>query len=183
MDVEKELKEIEAIRFAAESYMIVGGNPKKLLVESAEWLYNCYEATEDLMCLKAAKQIIKTYVRMGLLYDAAKDVFDKIMSATGIAFDYEFPKGKYPQKVIKCKVTPIREILGYWTYSDKKAHNAEWVAGDILRKVSKKECGCFFYEKKEGIPSFELLVLEEDAYLMDLERGRVYVFEKECKGE
>lgn len=178
MDVEKELKEIEAIRFAAESYMIVGGNPKTLLVESAEWLYNCYEATEDLMCLKAAKQIVKTYVGMGLLYDSAKGIFDKIMSATGIAFDYEFPKGKYPQKVIKCKVTPIREILGYWAYSEKKVNNGEWVAGDILKKVSDKEYGCFFYEKKEGIPSFELLVLEEDAYLMDLERGRVYVFEK-----
>lgn len=84
---------------------------------------------------------------------------------------------------VKCKVTKIREVLGYWPCTSKENYNAEVVARDILHKVCNREYGCFFYEKKDSVPSFELLIMEEDAYLLDLERGRIYIFEKECKGE
>lgn len=171
-------QETDVIRFAAESYVGVGGNPRELFMKSAQWLYNCYETTEDLMCLKAAKQMVRAYMEMGLLYEAAKEVFDKILEAAGIVFEDEFPKGLYSQKAIKCKVTQIRETLGFWPHTNEKRYNAEWIARDIFGKVSSSEYGCFYYGKRENEVTFELLILREDAYLMDIEKKRIYVFEK-----
>ena len=86
------------IKFAAESYVGAGGNPVVLFTESAEWLYECYEKTGDEICLKAARQIVNVYVEMGLLYAAGKDIFEKILTASGTTFEQEFPARIY----IKC---------------------------------------------------------------------------------
>lgn len=172
------LQDTNIIKFAAESYVGVGGNPITLFTESAEWLYNCYQDTKDVICLQAAKQIIRAYMEMGLLYEASKDIFDKILDAVGVAFEEEFPKGIYSQRKVRCKVTQIREILGYWPHTNENQYNAEWISKDIVKKVKSKEYGCFCYGKRKNEITFELLILEENAYLMDLEKKRIYVFEQ-----
>lgn len=174
---EERLQETNIIKFAAESYVGVGGNPFVLFTESAEWLYDCYKDTKDVICLKAAKQIIRAYMEMGLLYEAAKETFDKILDASGVLFEEEFPTGIYSQEKVKCKVTQIRETLGYWPHTSEKQYNAEWISKDIMEKVKNKEYGCFYYGKRKNEITIELLILEEDAYLMDLEKKRIYVLE------
>lgn len=170
--------ETTVIKFAAESYMGVGGNPVVLFTEAAEWLYSCYKKTGDEICLKASIQIIKAYMEMGLLYEAAKDIFDKILGEEGVTAIEAFPKRVYTQNLLKRKATYVREVLGYWPKAKNKNCNAEWITKDILKKVENREIGCFYYGKKEDIFSFELLVLEEEAYLLDLERKKIYVFEQ-----
>lgn len=172
------LQETNIIKFAAECYVGVGGNPLVLFTESAKWLYDCYQDTKDVICLKAAKQIIRVYMEMGLLYEAAKEIFDKILDAEGVTFEDEFPTGIYSQETVRCKVTQIRETLGYWLHTSEKQYNAEWISRDIIKKVKNKEYGCFYYGKRKNEITFELLILEEDAYLMDLEKKRIYVFEQ-----
>lgn len=170
--------ETTVIKFAAESYMGVGGNPFVLFTESAKWMYSCYKNTGDEICLKASIQIIKAYMEMGLLYEAAKDIFDKILAEEGVIAKERFPKRVYTQNKLKRKTTHVREVLGYWSKVKKKNCNAEWITRDILKKVENREIGCFYYGKREDVFSFELVVLEEDAYLMDLERKKIYVFEQ-----
>ena len=182
MSANMELKncsgETTVIKFAAESYMGVGGNPVVLFTEAAEWLYSCYKKTGDEICLKASIQIIKAYMEMGLLYEAAKDIFDKILGEEGVIAIEAFPKRVYTQNLLKRKATHVREVLGYWPKAKNKNCNAEWITKDILKKVENREIGCFYYGKKEDIFSFELLVLKEEAYLLDLERKKIYVFEQ-----
>ncbi len=172
-------KEISIIKFAAQSYAGVGGNPMRLFRESAEWLYECYKNTEDLLCLKASVQTINAYMEMGLLYEASKDIFDPIIKEAEIQFERRFPKHIYPQNLVKRKISHVRAVLGYWPQSKNRDCDAEWITKDILDKVEKKEKGYFCYGRGKNEISFELLILDEDAYLMDLERKKIYVFEKQ----
>lgn len=176
MDLKFGSMEINAIKTATESYAIVGGNPVTLLTESAEWLYCCYERTGDELCIKAAKQIINAYMEFGFLYENSSAVFDKILKAAGTKFEDEFPKKVYSTNILKKKVLQIREILGFFPTKVDKRYNAEYIAKDMLSKINNCEHGCFYYGKKENEISFELLILKEDSYLIDLERGKTYIF-------
>ena len=170
------LEETEVIKFAAESYVGVGGNPKKLFAEAVQWLYECYKQTNDFTCLKAAKQIIDAYMELGLLYDSVDKIFDPILAEMGTTFEKEFPRRRYSANVLKQKVVSVREVLGFW--SSKSLISADYVAEDIIEKLQSKEYGCYYYGKRENEISFELLILKEDAYLMDIEKQRIYLFEK-----
>ena len=178
MEERRYMEETSIIKFVAESYVGVGGNPIVLFTESAEWLYNCYEKTGDCVCLRAAKQIVRAYMELGLLYESAEGIFEKILKAAGTSFEEEFPKCIYTQNTLKWKVTQIREVLGFWPYTSENKYSANQVAQDILDKVNNNEYGCFYYGKKENEVMYELLILREDAYLMDLEKKRIYVFEQ-----
>ncbi len=178
MDNRHYVPEISAIKFAVESYVNVGGNPKKLFTESVEWLYECYQNSSDVTCLEAAKRIVRAYIELGLIYNDSKELLDKILDGLGNSFKEEFPDGFYSQEAIKCKVLQIRELLGYWPGTREKQYNAEWIAKDIYNKVHNREYGCYFYGKRAGEMVFELLILEEDTYLLDLEKKRIYVFER-----
>lgn len=148
-----------------------------MFTESAEWLYNCYEKTGDKICLKAAKQIVRTYMELGLVYESAKDIFEKILASAGTSFQKEFPKRIYAPNVLKRKETAIREALGFWPKANEHKNSADWVALDIYNKIVSCEYGCFYYGKRKQEVNFELLILEDDAYLMDIEKQRIYVFE------
>lgn len=164
------------IKFAAESYVGVGGNPVTLFIEAAEWLYKCYKQTGDQVCLKAAKQLVNVYMQMGLLYTEGKEIFEKILGELGTSFEMEYPARIYSPNIIKNKVLAIREVLGFWPKGTEQRFNADCIARDIFKKVKSKELGCYCYGKKSMGVSFELLILENDMYLMDLERHRIYVF-------
>ena len=178
----KEMQEISAIKIAVESYTAVGGNPATLLKESAEWLFTHYEVSGDAFCLKAAVQLVRVYMELGLLYVAAQEVFDKILATAGTTYEEEFPKRICRQDSISCNVSKVRELLGYWPYTRGKIYNAQRVAESICEKVRKQEYGSYFYEKRENEIAFELLIVKENAYLMDIQKSKIYVFEK-CKEE
>lgn len=175
--------EKNVIKFAAESYVGVGGNPVVLFVESAEWLYNCYKNTGDKVCLKAAGQIIRVYMEMGLLYETAREIFDKILEEEGRKAEEDFPKRLYSQNVLKRNATHIREVLGYWPKTHNKKHNPDWITKEILNKVEDKHLGCYYYGKTEHKVSVQLVVLKKAAYLIDLEKSKIYVFEQFDKNE
>ena len=94
----------------------------------------------------------------------------------GTTFEKEFPRRRYSANVLKQKVVSVREVLGFW--SSKSLISADYVAEDIIEKLQSKEYGCYYYGKRENEISFELLILKEDAYLMDIEKQRIYLFEK-----
>lgn len=166
---------IEALKYAAEAYAVAGGSPAVLLKEAAGWLMDCYKKTEDVICLQAAGEITKTYMEMGL-YDKEEAIFDEIMKCLGTTRREELPKRFYPQNRLKLSVSQIREVLGYWPQS--KEMSAERAAKDILNRVRDKQSGCYYYKRGAAGAVFELLVLEDAAYLLDLEKGRVYYIEK-----
>ena len=174
-----EVKRTEVIKFAAEAYMGMGGSPNGILVESAEWLHDCYEKTGDKLCLEAAVQIIYAYNELGMIYEDAKDVFDKIVTqARGENID-AYPEKVYSTQKLKLKKVQICEKLGKWPRSSQRLYSAEEVALDIIQRVEQKILGCQYYEKGSNRVAFELLVLEDNAYLLDLEKRKIYVFDKE----
>lgn len=127
-----EVKGIDVIKFAAEAYMGMGGSPTKLLVESAEWLFDCYVNNGDPLCLDAAVQITYAYVELGLIYDDAKEIFDKIMLHAGQESVNTYPQGIYASTKLKLKKSKICEVLGRWPRASQKQYSAEWVALDII---------------------------------------------------
>lgn len=169
----------EVIKFAVEAYMGVGGNPVMLLRETAEWLIDSYEKIGDYTCLKAARQIVYTYLSMGFLYEEGEAVFSRIFKASSETEDIELPDKLCSNNALKLKPKQIREALGRWKKSPKEEYNAEWIVGDILDKVKNHICGCWYYRRSREDIVFELVVLEENAYLLDIEKKRVYTLERE----
>lgn len=139
---------MEAIKFAAEAYAVTGGAPAVLLQEAIEWLLDCYNKTEDVVCLEAVSQIRRAYEEMGFTH-------------------------------IKPSVSKVREVLGRWPKAAGKEESAGWTAEDIVNRVQNHIQGCQFYRKGKNGAVFELLVLEEGAWLLDLEKKRVYLFTRE----
>lgn len=166
------------IKFAAVSYMGAGGDPVKLFTESAEWLFDCYKRTNDKICLDAAVQLVKSYIEFGLLYEEGNKLFDKILRAAGETLPDDAGKRVGSENVLKRKNAQIREVLGYWPKLPDKVYDADWVVADILKKLQDNECGCYYYGKKEEEIDFELLILPDNAYLVDLCRRKVHVFEE-----
>lgn len=139
---------LETIKFAAEAYAAAGGAPSILLQEAMEWLLDCYEKTEDPVCLEAALQIRRAYEEM------------------------RFAR-------IKPSVSRVREVLGRWPRAAGKEESAGWIAEDIVRRVQNRIPGSRFYRRGRNGTVFELLVLEEGAWLLDLERKKVYLLTEE----
>lgn len=179
MKLDHQIEGTDFIKFAAESYMGSGGNPVILFTESAEWLYDCYTKTGDEICLKAARQIVKAYMELGFIYNDGEAVFGKILEASGTTVQQQFQGWLYPSSTIKRSSLQIREILGFWPKSSKKEYNVDRIVKDILDKLQKRECGCFYYGRRPEEITFELLILDENAYLLALEKKKVYVFEEE----
>lgn len=176
MKLNQDSNRSKIIMFAAQSYMGMGGNPVELFKESAEWLYDCYEKTGDEICLKAAVQIVKVYMEFGLAYKSGESLFQKILEAAGTTVEEEFPKRLYPSNVLKPKVSPIRDALGYWPKTSEDSMNVDEVVKDILEKLQKQEHGCYLYGKKRGEVGYELLILEENSYLVDFQKHKVFQF-------
>ncbi len=78
---------------------------------------------------------------------------------------------------LKPNASQMGEALGRWPRSAVKEENIRWVIQDILYRVNYGIHGCKFYRKGRNGAVFELLVLKEGAWLLDLERKRIYRFE------
>ncbi len=83
------------------------------------------------------------------------------------------------ERRLKPNVSQVGEALGRWPRSTAKEENVGWIIEDIVHRVKCGVHGCRFYRKGHEGPIFELLVLEEGAWLLDLERKRVYRFEEQ----
>lgn len=178
MKLDQYLGNTDFLKFAAESYIGAGGNPIELFTESAEWLYDCYKKTGDEVCLKAAVQLIKAYVELGFLCKDSETVFGEILDKAGMSLEKGFQKQRYNTNVIKRKKLAVREVLGYWPQISDRITNVDAVVNDIMKKIEAKNYGCFYYGRHKDEIDFELLILEEDVYLLDLNKKKVYVFEK-----
>jgi hypothetical protein len=175
MKINKIAENTDFIKFAAESYMGQGGDPIVLFTEATEWLYDCYEKTGDKICLQAAVQLIKTYMELGLIYQRADNLFEKILQAAGTRGEERFPRSLVGKSLGRSK-EQIREVLGYWPKSGVQENNASWVISDIQKRLEKQELGCYYYGRKSGQTDFELLILKENSYLLDIARKKVYQF-------
>lgn len=177
----KDVKERDVIKFALEAYMIMGGNPAAFLQKAAGWLHDCYLKTEDKTSLEAAVQIIYAYKEIGLFYEDAKEVFDKIIFGAEVAGMDVSLHNVYSTRKLKLKSTAIREVLGRWSKASKNQQGAAFVTQDIIDRVNNDVQGATFYGRKEDSVAFQLLVLEDAAYLLDFEKRIMYVLDKESK--
>lgn len=80
---------------------------------------------------------------------------------------------------IRPSVSRVREVLGRWPRAAVKEESAGWTAEDIVRRVRNRIQGSQIYQRGKNGAVFELLVLEEGAWLLDIERQRVYLFTRE----
>lgn len=145
MKIINALKKPEVIKLAAEAYAVTGGAPEELILETVEWLNDCYSKTGDLICQEAALQTANAYGEM--------------------------------ERSLKPNAAQVGEALGRWPRSIIKEENIRWVTEDIIHKVTQGIAGCWFYRKGQNGAVFELLILEEGAWLLDLEKKWIYKFE------
>ncbi len=82
------------------------------------------------------------------------------------------------ERRLKPNASQVGEALGRWPRSAEKEKNVGWITEDIVHRVRHGIQGCRFYRKGHGSSIFELLVLKEGAWLLDLERKRIYRFEE-----
>lgn len=159
MKIKDVITKPEVIKLAAEVYAVTGGSPEKLILETVEWLTDCYSKTGDSLCQEAASHTARAYGEM--------------------------------ERSLKLTLMQVGEALGRWPRSTAKEENVRWVAEDIVYRVSHGVQGCRFYRKGQNGGIFELLVLEEGAWLLDMEKKWIYKFEGmplsnqtgTCKGE
>ena len=168
--------ETEIIKLAVEGYGITGHSPSRLLLEASEWLMDAYEKLGDKSYVEASQCIMQAYMELGLSYEKGKDLFDKILQERDISKQEIFPKNKYYECKIKATPSQIRSVLGRWAKSNGKEANAEWTAKDIADRVQNRRLGQQFYKKAGSETGFELIVLEEDAFLLDLEKKKIFTF-------
>ena len=81
------------------------------------------------------------------------------------------------ERRLRPTASQVGEVLGRWPKGSVKEESAKWVVEDILRRVGSGKPGCRFYRKGRSGAVFELLVLDEGAWLLDLEKKRIYRFE------
>lgn len=81
------------------------------------------------------------------------------------------------ERSLKPALAQVGEVLGRWPKSAVKEENVKWVAEDIVNRVNHGMQGCRFYRKGRNGGVFELLVLEDGAWLLDMEKKRIYKFE------
>lgn len=167
------------IKLAAEAYAIEGGSPGLLLKEAAEWLLDTYQKTGDKNCVCAGAQVVKAYVEMGMPYSEIEETFDKILTEMGTSREEQFPQAFYTADYLKVSLTHIREILGRWPKATAKEEGVDWTARDIYNRIQNHVIGCRFYKRVRDNAVYELLVLEDAAYLMDIEKKKVYAFRME----
>ena len=146
MKIVNALEKPEVIKLAAEAYAVTGGAPEELILETVEWLNDCYSKTGDQICQEAASQTARAYGEM--------------------------------ERRLKMNARQVGEVLGRWPRSTIKEENIRWVTEDIVHRVSQGVTGCRFYRKGQNGAVFELLVLEQGAWLLDLEKKRIYKLER-----
>lgn len=164
---------------AAEAYAVEGESPGLLLKEAAEWLLDTYQKTGDKNCVYAGMQIVKAYVEMGMPYNEMEATFNKILAELGTSREEQFPQAIYAADYLKVSLTQIRELLGRWPKAITKEEGADWAARDIYNRIQNHIIGCRFYKRVRDNAVYELLVLEDTAYLMDIEKKKVYAFRME----
>lgn len=157
--------ETEVIKLAAQSYAVTGHSPSRLLLEASKWLWDVYEKLGDESYAEASECVMQAYKELGLPYERGKELFDKY-----------FPENTYHEYKIKATPSQIRSVLGRWSKSNGKEANAEWTAKDIADRVQNRKLGQQFYKKTGSETGFELIVLEDEAFLLDLEKMKIFTF-------
>lgn len=166
----------EVIKLAVQLYADAGFSPIVLFQEVTEWLWDSYQKTEDKNCLETADRIVQAYMELGLPYDNMKDLFDQILKEKGTSRQERFPKAVYSINQLKATPSQIRGVLGRWPKSNGKEPNADWVVKDMVDRIQNHKVGRQCYRRGMSDKVFELIVLEESAFLLDLERNRIFTF-------
>lgn len=180
MKIMESIEAKEIIKLSAQGYAECGYSPIELLKEVAEWLEDCYEKTGDKKCLTTAQEVIKAYMELELPYEKIEKIFNQILQESQLEQHYSALRKKYCKTKGKLTYTKIREILGVWDKS-VKGMVVDKVVREIMEKVRGQKKGCYCYGGDGLSPLFELVVMEREAFLIDIEKKKIYFLEQEKK--
>lgn len=180
MKIMESIEAKEIIKLSAQGYAECGYSPIELLKEAAEWLEDCYEKTGDRKCLAAAQEIIKACMELELPYEKIGKIFDLILQNSELnPYDLGLKKEYYKSKG-KPTYTQIREIVGIWNKSIKKV-SVDKIVRNIIENIREQKKGCYCYGEEGTTPLFELIVVEREAFLIDIEKKKIFFWEQEKK--
>jgi len=172
-------RNIAVIKLAAEAYMSEGHSPVKLLLEAAEWLWDCYQKTGDIHCVEAAKQVVCAYVELGLPHENQDASCSRIWDLLRASKKELIPEAFYPKYRLKVNRSQIRQALGPWPRTKSGEMTADDAVKDIIRKIEERTSGVQIYRTKRDEIVFQLVITEDgEAFLLNLQKRLIYTFER-----
>lgn len=173
-------KEVRSIINVLGSLNYRGISIKETLETSLFFLKQQYEFSKNKKYLELAVLYIQAYMSMGHVYEEEQEIFDDIVDELGkdnVLFTKSFMCGKK----VKLSRGQVRSMIGRWMPSKKNPMKIGEVVDDIIKKVSKREYGRYYYEytsaKRGGENSFlyELVINEEESFFHDITNQKYYI--------
>ncbi len=122
-----------------------------LFAETIEWLIDCYRETGEENYMEAVERI----------QWVCNTISDRVCLV----------------QLIKVDKNEIRRVLRRWPKTSKKESDPDWVADDIMNRIVNQIKGRKYYQKGKNPQAFEVVISEKKAFLLDLERQVIYLFE------
>ena len=169
-----ETGQVIATKLAIESFIIVGGNPEEYIAEALFFLYNQYTNSDNEKCLNAIICLLLACREMGIILAPANSRLKEIFSIINYSEEKFFGGGTVIGRIMCNNTSEIRSILGYWPQGVGEEWNGEKVAKDIREKLKSKIIGQHIYSKNEGRGMFILNIFPTVAYLINIEKKRIY---------
>lgn len=167
---------VEAIKLAVGSVQYKNLSIKETFFETIERLNFYYENSQNEKYLEVALLHMQAYLEMGFPYEARKELFDATLAKMGTKREFEFPKNFYASKEIKLNKSQVRSMIKKWASSPHQTMKIDEVVADIIKRVSNREIGIYYYECAVLKDRYELTISEDEMFFHDLKRGTFYTF-------
>ena len=167
---------VESIKLAVGSVQYKNLSIKEIFFETIERLNFYYENSQNEKYLEVALLHMQAYLEMGFPYEMGKELFDATLAKLGTKREIEFPKIFYASKEIKLNKSQVRSMIKKWTASPHQTMKIDEVVADIIKRVSNREIGIYYYECVVSKDRYELTISEDEMFFHDLKRRTFYTF-------
>ena len=167
---------VEAIKLAVGSVQYKNLSVKETFFETIERLNFYYENSQNEKYLEVALLHMQAYLEMGFPYETGKELFDATLAKMGTKRELKFPKNFYASKEIKLNKSQVRSMIKKWASSPHQTMKIDEVVADIIKRVSNREIGIYYYECAVSKDRYELTISEDEIFFHDLKRGIFYTF-------
>lgn len=175
---EEDRRYIESIKLAAGSVQYKKMSVQKVFVQSIGFLYSSAKCFDNKKYLETAWLQIQAYLEMGFSYDAQKELFDQVLGQLDInSKEFVLTHEKRKAEKICLNRQSVRSMIKKWPASPKQDMKIEDVVTDIIKKVSGRKQGIYYYDNAVTGEVYELVINCEDIFFRDLQRGRFFMFD------
>lgn len=164
--------------------MTVRGTVHRSLI----WLKEWYKQQGDLRYLDLALLEISALCQMGLAQEEDRALYGELCALAGTDMEKVMGSCAGLAKPVKVSRASIRSLIGKWMPNKNNSMTKSDVVEDIIDKLENQKEGQYYYnyekswlrnrqseEAKRDL--YKLVINQEESFLLDLKKFRIYTFE------